>query len=351
MSKDNFAAESAVYRRSSRIPPENILIDNHGRRINYVRLSVTDRCNLRCIYCMPEKMRFLPRKEILSYEEMTRLMQILAGMGINKVRLTGGEPFVRKDMMDFLWELRSISGIEKIHLTSNGVLTGQYVPELKKLDIASINLSLDSLDKERFFKITRRDDFEKVMQCFHKIIDHDIPLKVNAVLMEEHNTDDIIPMTNLTKEYPVDVRFIEEMPFNGTDGGKPKLRWNFKRIYEQLQSEYPGIYKLDDEPASTSMNYGIPGHRGTVGIIAGFSRTFCGSCNRIRITAKGMLQTCLYGEGVLDVKQLLRSDASDEDIATEIRCAVGKRFKDGWEAEKARKKITEISESMSLIGG
>ena len=336
---------------SNQSSSENILIDNYGRRINYVRLSVTDRCNLRCIYCMPEHTRFLPKLDLLSYDEMLRLMQILASLGITKVRLTGGEPFVWKDMMPFLKALRTIEGIRKIHLTTNGVLTGKFVPELKALDIAGINLSLDSLDRDRFYKITRRDDFSAVMDCLHKMIEYEISVKVNCVLMEGQNTEDLIPMAQLTRDYPLDVRFIEEMPFNGTDGGKSKLRWHYRRIIEELKSEFPGIYKLEDEPASTSMNFQIPGHKGSVGIIAGFSRTFCGTCNRIRINAKGMLQTCLYGDSVLDVRQLLRNRANDEEIKTAFQNAIGSRFKDGWAAEAARKTSSEITESMSLIGG
>ncbi len=327
------------------------LIDNHGREINYVRLSVTDRCNLRCSYCMPEKMKFLPRKEILSYEEMERLMTLLAGHGISKVRITGGEPFVRKGLMDFLFRLDAIPGITRIHITTNGVTTLPYIPQLKELGIAGINLSLDSLDRERFREITRRDNFDQVMASFHSFLDHGIRLKVNMVVMEAFNTDDIIPMALLSRDYPVDVRFIEEMPFNGLNAGKQQLRWHHRRIRDHLAAHFPTLTVLASEPYSTSTNYRIDGHAGTVGIIAGFSRTFCSTCNRIRITAQGKLQTCLYGDSRIDLKDILRSGVSDQEVMAVIAKAIGSRFADGWEAQKHNVQTSDVSKSMSLIGG
>lgn len=331
--------------------PHDGLVDNFGRRITYVRLSVTDRCNLRCAYCMPEKMRFLPKDELLTFPEMERLMRLLASMGVRKVRITGGEPFVRPGLIDFLRRLREIPGIERIHITTNGVLTGPLVPDLKALGIAGVNLSLDTLNRERFRQITRRDEFAAVMDCFHKCLEYQIPMRINCVLMEGQNEADLIPLAELTRDHPVAVRFIEEMPFNGTKKGQPKLYWNYQRILEKLRSAYPCIYKIADEPASTSINYGIPGHQGTVGIIAGFSRTFCGTCNRIRITAKGTLQTCLYGKGVLSVRDLLRYEPRDEAIKGALIYWINRRFKDGWEAQKYSRTESDINESMSLIGG
>ncbi len=330
---------------------ENMLIDNFGRRINYVRLSVTDRCNLRCAYCMPENMRFSPTNQLLTFAEMERLMRLLASMGVTKVRITGGEPFVRPGLMDFLHRLRDIPGVEKIHITTNGVLTGPLLPELKELGVSGINLSLDSLNPERFFRITRRDKFAEVMNCFHQTLAHDIPLRINMVLMEGQNEQDLLPMSRLTKDHPVAVRFIEEMPFNGTNSGRPKLLWNYRRIVETLRAEFPGMYRLADEPASTSINYQIPGHRGTVGVIAGFSRTFCGTCNRIRITAGGALQTCLYGHEIMNVRDLMRRDLSDDDIKSAFRLHIGNRARDGWAAQRQRPARNGVSKSMSLIGG
>ena len=331
---------------------KRIIYDNHGRPVNYLRLAVTDRCNLRCFYCMPEEgIRYLPKKELLTYEEMERLAQVLAGMGINKIRITGGEPFVRRDLINFLWRLSQIEGIEQINITTNGVLTGAYIAELKAMGIASVNLSLDTLDRERFKTITRRDELEKVLECFHLLMAHKIPTKLNAVVMEGKNTEDIIPMTELTRHYPVSVRFIEEMPFNGEGSHYPVLVWTHRKIMEVLKNEYPSIQKIQDEPNSTSYNYTIPGHQGSVGVIAAFSRTFCGSCNRIRITAQGGLKTCLYDNGVLDLRQLLRSGASDIELENAFLHAFSHRAKDGFEAEQQRKAGQPAIESMSTIGG
>jgi len=328
------------------------IYDNHGRPVNYLRLAVTDRCNLRCFYCMPEEgIHYLPKKELLTYEEMERLAQVLTGMGVNKIRITGGEPFVRKDLISFLWRLSKIEGIDQINITTNGVLTGDYIAELKEMGIASVNLSLDTLDRERFKTITRRDELEKVMECFHLLMENQIPTKINAVVMEGKNTDDIIPMAELTHKYPVSVRFIEEMPFNGEGSHYPVLVWTHRKIMEVLKNHYPSINKLQDEPHSTSYNYTIPGHQGNVGVIAAFSRTFCGSCNRIRITAQGGLKTCLYDDGVLDLRQLLRSGASDDEIEQAFLHAFSHRAKDGFEAEKARNSGKPAAESMSTIGG
>ncbi len=325
------------------------IFDNHGRPIQYLRISVTDRCNLRCFYCMPQEgIDYLPKKELLTYEEILKLVRILAGMGVKKVRITGGEPFMRKDLMPFLWKIAETEGIEELHLTTNGVLTVPHIAELKAMGIRSVNLSLDTLDRDRFKKITFRDDFQKVIQTFDLLLANDIALKINAVVMANQNTEDIIPLAELGKLHPVTVRFIEEMPFNGVGQREYTEFWNYKKILATLENHYPEIYKIEDEPFATATNYAIPGHLGKIGIIAAFSRTFCGTCNRIRVTAQGILKTCLYDNGVLDLKKLLRSGLSEEDLRKELYQAFQSREKDGFEAEKNR---TPISESMSVIGG
>lgn len=297
---------------------------------------------------MPESgIKFVPRQELLSYEEMLRLVHLLVQMGIKKVRITGGEPFVRKDLVKFLEKLSEIEGLE-IHITTNGVLTKQYLPILKKINIKSINLSLDSLDKKRFHKITRRDEFENVMDCFHAILDYDIPLKVNTVVMED-NIEDIIPLVDLTKKYPVNVRFIEEMPFNGSNDYKPSL--SHTEILDHIKRAYPILNKIKDEEGTTAHNYDIPGHIGSVGIIAAYTRTFCGSCNRIRITAIGELKTCLYDNGVLNLKALITNGATDDDLRYALLNAFSNRSKDGFEAEKGVNYANASRESMTTIGG
>ncbi len=329
-----------------------MLFDNHGRQISYVRIAVTDRCNLRCFYCMPEEgIQYLPKKDLLTFEEVTRLVALLASMGISKVRFTGGEPFVRKDFMKLLHSVSSIEGITSVHLTTNGVLTAPHVVELKQAGVKSVNLSLDTLDKERFKSITRRDEFENVMATLDLLLQNHIDVKINAVVMEGKNIEDILPLVAFTKTKPVSVRFIEEMPFNGEGSHYPILNWTHKKIINHIKSFYPQLIKMQDEVSSTSYNYSIHGHKGNIGVIAAFSRTFCGTCNRIRITAQGTLKTCLYDEGVLNIRDLMRSGASDIVLKEALTRAFQNRSKDGFEAEKNRQGGVGVSESMSTIGG
>ncbi len=327
------------------------IFDNHGRPVNYLRLAVTDRCNLRCFYCMPESgIKYMPKKDLLSFEEIGRLVTILAGMGVSKVRLTGGEPFVRTDLMALIRRIVSIEGVGDLHLTTNGILTAPHIPELKDLGIASVNLSMDTLDAGRFKAITRRDEFGKTYQTLQALIGHGIPVKINTVVMDGKNIEDIIPIVELARDHDVSVRFIEEMPFNGEGSHYPILNWTYKRTLEHIRQHFPGITKIDDPQHSTAYLYKIPGFKGTIGLIASFSRTFCGTCNRIRVTAQGTLKTCLYDDGVLNLKELMRHGMSDETIRLKLQAAFSNRPKDGFEAERHRK-TRVISESMSTIGG
>lgn len=326
------------------------LTDNFGRPITYLRLAVTDRCNLRCFYCMPEEgIKYMPKKELLTYEEMERLITIATELGIRKVRITGGEPFVRKDMIHFLQRLRKIDLLEELHITTNGVLTSNYISQLKDINISSVNLSLDTLDRERFLQITRRDELKTVMQTFHLLMAAEIPVKVNMVVMDGKNTQDILPMAELTRNLPISVRYIEEMPFNGTGVGN-SLKWNHSLILQTLKEAYPNLIKAGDPENSTASHYQIPEAAGNLGIIAAYTRTFCGTCNRIRVTSQGTLKTCLYDHGALDIKKLLRNNSSNEFIKESLLQAIGKRHKDGWAAEASRGQ-QNIHESMSTIGG
>jgi cyclic pyranopterin phosphate synthase len=297
-----------------------------------------------------EGIAYLPKRELLSFEEIERLVSLMAGMGINKVRLTGGEPFVRTDLMKLIRRIKSIPGIEELHLTTNGVLTEPHISELTKL-IAGVNLSLDTLDRKRFAEITRRDEFDRVWNTLQLLLHHGIPVKINAVIMEEKNIDDIVPLIELTKEHPISVRFIEEMPFNGEGNHYPKLIWTFKKIIEHIQHHYPALQKIVDPENATAYHYAIPGYAGNIGVIAAFSRTFCGTCNRIRVTAQGMLKTCLYDDGVLNLRDLFRSGSSDDEIKSALLTAFNHRAKDGIEAESNRLNHIPASESMSTIGG
>jgi len=301
---------------------------------------------------MPEEgIDYVPRKELMTYEEMFRLVSIMTQMGIDKLRITGGEPFLRKDMMPFLHSISQLQGLKKINITTNGTLTTPLIPELKKMGIHSINLSLDTLNRERFFQITRRDSLPQVMETFEALLKHEIPTKINAVVMEGKNTDDLIDMVELTKKYPVGVRFIEEMPFNGTGAHYQHLQWNHLKILQHLQEHYPNLQKLPDPPSSTAANYQIPGYKGSVGIIAAYSRTFCGTCNRIRVTPKGVLHTCLYDGGVFNFKKMMRAGTTDEQIAATLLNALGNRAKNGFEAEQRRFAGAPVTESMATIGG
>jgi cyclic pyranopterin phosphate synthase len=299
---------------------------------------------------MPEEgIKYLPKKEVLSFEEIERLIRMMAGMGVKKVRLTGGEPFVRHDLMNLIRTITMIQGVEELHLTTNGILTGPHIPELKRLGVKSVNLSLDTLDRKRFIDITRRDEFDVTRKTLDLLLEHGIPVKINTVVMDGKNTEDILPLVELTRHENVAIRFIEEMPFNGTGAIHPDLRWNHKKIIEHIKEHVPVLTKLPDPPFSTSYNYQVEGYRGSVGVIAAYSRTFCGSCNRIRVTAQGQLKTCLYDDGVLNIKALMREGKSDDEIKELLLYAFSHRAKDGFEAE--RKKAKPVHESMSTIGG
>jgi cyclic pyranopterin phosphate synthase len=270
-------------------------------------------------------------------------------MGIQKIRITGGEPFVRKDIMSLLTSISELNGLDELSITTNGVLTAPYVEQLKNIGVKSINLSLDTLDAGRFFAITRRDEFAAVMATLDELLKHDIEVKINAVVMDGKNTQDIVPLVELTKELPVSVRFIEEMPFNGDGHIYTGLNWDHIRILDAIKEHFPEIKKIKDPAYSTAYNYHVPGHKGDVGIIAAYSRTFCGTCNRIRITPQGTLKNCLYDNGVLNVKDLIRAGKSDADIKESLLIAFNNRVKDGWEAESLVG--TGMHESMATIGG
>jgi cyclic pyranopterin phosphate synthase len=301
---------------------------------------------------MPEKgINFVHRKDLLSYEEMLDLCSLLAEMGIEKVRITGGEPFVRKGAMDFIEKLSLIKGINEIHLTTNGVSTLENIPRLKAIGLAGVNLSLDTLNREKFIQISRRDHLAQVMETFHAFLDAGIKTKINMVVMDGVNDDEIISMAELTRQYPVQVRFLEEMPFNG-GSKKASEHWNHTKILNHLKTAFPFIIQKETRQNATSTDYQIPGAVGYLGIIASFSRTFCGTCNRIRITPQGQLKTCLYGDGVLNIRDLMRETNNDHEIIkSAFLKAFGNRAKDGHEAEKNRIDGSSVSESMSSIGG
>lgn len=327
------------------------LKDSFDRSIDYVRIGVTDRCNLRCFYCMPkEGIPYEPKAHLLSYEEITRILRVLAQLGFQKVRFTGGEPFLRKDFMTLLEKTHELSSYQTIGITTNGTMITRHIDRLRELGIDTINFSMDTLDADRFKEITRRDDFSKVMQAFHRLVDEGFKLKINAVVMNGINTCDILPMAALSERYPVSVRFIEEMPFNG---GYKQNKSVFKAtdILRTLKDKYPTLAKKEGKHGDTSTNYTLEGFKGDIGIIPAFSRTFCNTCNRLRITPKGEIKTCLYDSGVFSIRDFMRSGITDKQLVDKFKELIKQKPKDGFVAEQGDQNSFARGESMSTIGG
>ena len=296
-----------------------------------------------------ENMVFSPRSELLSLEEMIQLVGVFEHLGIDKIRITGGEPFMRKNILHFFERLHQSEQIKNWYITTNGVLMLPHVAKLKELGVSGVNLSLDTLKSDRFLSLTKRDDFQKVWSAFESLIDHGIQVKINAVIQKGINEDELIDMALLAKEYPVQVRFIEFMPFNG--GLFDQNDFISEKAMIETLSEKLSLTPIQREFGDTSQQFHSEGFQGTVGTIAAFTRNFCGSCNRLRIDAKGQLRNCLYGQSKDTLKGLLRSGASNSDIAKAILGEVKAKPKDGFEAEKQQTDYKDIHESMSTIGG
>ena len=327
-----------------------MLKDNHNRTINYLRLAVTDRCNLRCNYCMPaEGINFAKKETLLTLEELSFLSQTLVGQGIDKIRITGGEPFVRKDVMTLLRNLRKMNGLNDISITTNATLIGPHIDELLELGIMNINVSMDAIHRETFERITRRDQYDTVYDNLIRLISLGFNVRINFIVLENQNIQDILPVLELPRHYPVSVRFLEEMPFNGGSKSFESIRWNYKKILDYVTEAYPDIEKLTSPDTSTSINYKIKGHKGTFGLIPSFSRTFCGSCNRLRVTATGDVITCLYGKPKMNVRDIIRGPDAEAELKKAIHRTIGRRERTGFEAQRAHSGVFE--NSMTSIGG
>ncbi|WP_276166203.1 GTP 3',8-cyclase MoaA [Zobellia alginiliquefaciens] len=327
-----------------------MLIDNHNRTINYVRLAVTDRCNLRCNYCMPaEGINFAKNDKLFTIDELSSLSEILVAQGVDKIRITGGEPFVRKDLMVLMRNLSQMEGLNDISVTTNATLIGPYIDELKELGIKNINVSMDAINKETFEKITRRNQYDTVHNNIIRLITEGFNVRINFIALEGQNTEDILPMLELTKHYEVSVRFLEEMPFNGGSKKFESIAWDYKRILSYVKEAHPDYYELPSPKTSTSINYKIPGYKGSFGVIPSFSRTFCGSCNRLRVSATGDVITCLYAQPSMNIRDIFRSEGSEEKIKESILKAIGSRSKTGFEAQEKYKGV--FANSMTSIGG
>lgn len=288
------------------------LVDSYGRKINYLRLSVTDRCNFRCIYCMPENgVAKVCHAEILSYEELLLLARSVVPLGIEKIRVTGGEPLVRNGIIRFLSELSKIPGLRQLVLTTNGALLEDMAEQLKAAGVQRLNISVDSLRPDSFSSITRGGDLKKVMAGIRKAEVAGFPIKINVVAMRGVNDSEIVDFAELTLAKPYAVRFIEYMPTRGEAVWQSRVI-SGEEILARVKEKYDLKQVVRGEMAGPSRDFKIPGASGTIGVITPVSGHFCGECNRIRVTSQGMAKNCLFAETEFDLKPLLREGSVAE---------------------------------------
>jgi len=295
------------------------LIDGFNRVPHKLRISVTDRCNMRCIYCMPQKeFSWRPRNEILSYEEITKLAKIFVGFGIEKIRVTGGEPLIRPQIENLISSLGKIDGLKKLSLTTNGLLLGKKIDQLKDAGLRSVNISLDTLNQDKFKAITGIDGFKSVQASLKAAQDAGFEVKINTVVMRGQNDNEIEDFAKLALTQGFTVRFIEFMPLDGSH------IWNASTVvtkHEMLQRINLNVAELqpqNNNPSDPARLYTFKGGKGTVGFISSMSEPFCGACDRVRLTSDGKFLTCLFEQPTYDVKALLRSGKSDKEIEAYI---------------------------------
>lgn len=307
----------------SALAPDGPAHDSYGRRINYLRISLTDRCNFRCFYCMPAgAIQFAPPPELLTNAELARLMPILARAGFEKIRLTGGEPTLRRDLVALVESIAATPGIKEVSMTTNALRLRELAGPLAAAGLSRLNISIDSLDAERFRRITRGGDLARVWAGIEAAEAAGLtPLKLNCVVVRGVNDDEVIDLARLTIDRPWSMRFIEVMPLVGVadvaDGGVVPSAELIERIENELGIEFMGWYGAD--PART---YRVPGAQGTLGFISSVSDPFCSTCNRMRLTADGKLHLCLLRDNEVDLRDALRSGAGDDEIEAIIRHAV-----------------------------
>lgn len=303
----------------------NILMDSHGRRIEYMRISLTDRCNYRCVYCMPpEGERFIPHDEILSYEEFLRLGRITASLGISKYKITGGEPLCRKGAVGFIRNLKALPGVEQITITTNGSLLGPHVDDLAAIGVDGVTVSLDSLAPERFADITRsRAGLRSITAAMQNAKSKGLRVKINVVPLKGHNDDELTGLALFALERGIHIRFIELMPVGAGRiyEGIPQTVVR-DMIEERFGRLLPLGRVIGNGPAEC---FTVAGYNGSVGFISALSKKFCHKCNRIRLTSLGYLKSCLHHNIGVDIKPLLRGGASDNELAEAIRGAVLKK--------------------------
>ena len=301
------------------------LIDTFDRVHDNLRISVTDRCNIRCFYCMPETgVKFQPREQLLTFEEIERFVRIAVTLGVRKLRVTGGEPLLRKDLPKLIRKLSAIEGIEDLALTTNGVLLTEQAQELYDAGLRRINVHLDTLDRERFKQITRRDDFDRVLEGIETCLRMGYgPIKINAVAVKNLVEPDIVPLARFGRERGIEIRYIEFMPLDSQglwDRGRVLLADD---MIEMLAREIGPLREIPDaDPRAPATEYEFADGGGRVGFIASVSRPFCLNCNRIRLTADGKFRYCLFAIEETDIRTLLRNGGPDEAIAEAVRGSV-----------------------------
>lgn len=328
-------------------PTGKLLVDSFGRVVRKMRISVTDRCNFRCVYCMPEgDIPWLPKEELLRYEEIARVAAVAARLGVTGYRLTGGEPLLRRDLPDLVAMLRAIPGVRKIGLTTNGYYLPDLAQPLREAGLTDVNVSLDTLDREKFVRMTRRDYLTQVLEGIAAAEAAGLPVKINAVVMRGYNDDEIPAFLEWGRERGLQVRFIEFMPLNG-DG-----HWSLEQVVpvEELleKARQVGPFRpRNNDPSAPAREY-VFEDGGSFGIIPTISRPFCGHCDRIRLTADGKIRNCLFALEEHDVKELLRKGADDEALAQRLRDAVWAKW-EGHTVNTAR--FLKPKRAMYAIGG
>jgi cyclic pyranopterin phosphate synthase len=326
------------------------LVDGHGRRIGDLRLSVTDRCNFRCQYCMPaEGLPWLERSEVLSFEEIHRLVGVLASMGVRDLRLTGGEPLVRREFPRLVAMLREVEELDEIAVTTNGFLLARDAEALVRAGVDRFNVSIDSLQRDRFFEMTRRDALPRVLEGLERLAEFPEahPIKVNAVAMRGFTEDEVIPFARFARSHPYEVRFIEFMPLDADHAWSPDAVLTGEEIRAAIHTVWP----LEPAPRpahSTARVYRFADGRGSIGFVNPVSEPFCGDCNRIRLTADGRLRTCLFSLSETDLRGPLRASATDGELERIVRDAV-------WRKELKHRVnepgFVQPPRTMSQIGG
>ncbi|KAG0589706.1 hypothetical protein M758_1G039000 [Ceratodon purpureus] len=304
----------------------DMLIDSHGRRHNYLRISLTERCNLRCNYCMPAKgVELTPNSELLSQNEIVRIASTFVHGGVDKIRLTGGEPSIRKDIEEICEQLRSLPGLKYLAMTSNGIVLSRKLPRLQAAGLNQLNISLDSLVPAKFELLTRRKGHNKVLESIDTALGLGFdPVKVNTVVIRGVNDDEILDFVELTRDKPINVRFIEFMPFDGNVWKSKKLV-SYMEMMDKIKQKYPSIYRKKDHSTDTAKNFQVEGFQGTVSFITSMTQHFCSGCNRLRLMADGNLKVCLFGPSEVSLRDAIRSGMQESELQQVISDAVKRK--------------------------